>query len=62
MMGCKRRLKSVARVFAKPYIPKSALAEMTPEEREAAMRLTALQNMIARIARQEAKKRAAGKR
>ncbi len=52
----------MARVFAKPYIPKSVLAEMPPEEREAAMRLTALQNMLARTARQEAKKRRAGKR
>ena len=52
------RSKAGARVFAKPYIPKSALAEMSPEEREAAMRLTALQNMLSRTAREEAKKRA----
>ena len=56
------RSEAGARVFTKPYIPKSVLAEMSPEEREAAMRLTALQNMLARTARQEVKKRAAGKR
>jgi len=43
-----------ARVFTKPYIPKSVLAEMPEDERLEALRLTALQNMLSRQLREEA--------